>query len=118
MKFIVSRTTVSLTENRKPCEEAAEEELTPLDYRTVRSMEEAKKKVWYKDWLEGGVNHRVEDGMVVCDKKTKERQWVVDIATLEELLLFQNKYSEIEIAGSAPFKETSREIKILGPQRK
>ena len=118
MKFIVSRTTVSLKENRKPCEEAVEEELTPLDYRTVRSMEEAKKKVWYKDWLEGGVNHRLEGGMVVCDKKTREKQWTIDIGNLKELMALQDKYGEIEILGSAPFKETNREIKILGPRKK
>ena len=117
MKFIVSRRTVSLTENRRPCDEAAQEELTPLDYRTVRSIEEAKNKVWFKDWYEGGVNHRMESGMIVCDKKTREKHWVVNIGSLEELLDFQGKYGEIEIADSAPFKEASREIRILGPQR-
>ncbi len=118
MKFIVSRTTVSLTENRKPCDEAVEEELTPLDYRTVRSIDEAKKKIWFKDWYEGGVNHRTEGGMIVCDKRTGEKHWVVDIDSLDELLAFQNKYGEIEIAYSAPFRETGREIRILGPRKK
>lgn len=118
MKFIVSRTTVSLRKSRKPCDEASEEELTPLDYRTVRTLEEAKKKVWYKDWLEGGTNHREEDGMVVCDKKTKEKQWVIDIDTLDELIEFQSKYGEIMILDSAPYKETRKEIKILGAKKK
>jgi len=49
MKFVVSRTTVSLQKSKKPCDEANEEALTPLDYRTVRTLEDAKKKVWYKD---------------------------------------------------------------------
>lgn len=44
MKFIVSRKRISVTENRKPCDEAIEEELTPLDYRTVKTLEEAKKR--------------------------------------------------------------------------
>ena len=117
MKFIVSRTTVSLTENRRPCDEAVEENLTPLDYRTVRSIEEARKKVWFKDWYEGGVNHRTEGGMIVCDRKTTEKHWVVDIGSLDELLAFQDKYGEIEIADSASFKEASREIRILGPRK-
>ena len=61
MKFIVSKKRVSVTENRKPCDESVEEELTPLDYRTVKTLEEAKGKIWYKDWFEGGENHREED---------------------------------------------------------
>lgn len=117
MKFIVSRTTVSLRESRKPCDEAVEEELTPLDYRTVKTLEEAKKKVWYKDWIEGGLNHREEEGMVVCDKKAKEKQWVVDIDTLEELIAFQTKYGVISISDSVPYKEVRKELKILSTKK-
>ncbi len=113
MKFIVSKKMVSVTENKKVCDEAKQEDLTPLDYRTVRSLEEAKKKVWYKDWLKGGVNHREEDGMVVCDKKEKSRHWVVEINSLEELLAFQSKYGSIIISNSTPYKEVKKEITIL-----
>jgi hypothetical protein len=113
MKFIVSRKRVSVTGNRKVCDEARQEDLTPLDYRTVKSLEEAKKKVWYKDWVKGGVNHREEDGMVVCDKKEKSRQWVVEINSLEELLEFQGKYGSIIISNSIPYKEVKKEITIL-----
>ncbi len=118
MKFIVNRTTVSLTGSKKPCEEAKEEALTPLDYRTVKTLEEAKKKIWYKDWLEAGVNHREEDEMVVCDKKVKEKQWVVDINSLEELIDFQGRHGEIMILDSSPYKESRKEIKILGAKGK
>ena len=118
MKFIAGRTTVSLRESNKPCDEAVEEELTPLDYRTVKTLEDAKKKVWYKDWLEGGLNHREEQGMVVCDRKAKEKQWVVDIDSLEELTAFQGKYGEILISDSAPYKEAKKEIKILAAKGK
>ena len=55
--------------------------------------------------------------MIVCDRKTREKHWVVDIGSLEDLLAFQGKYGEIQIAYSAPFREVSREIRILGPQR-
>jgi len=113
MKFIVSRKRVSLTGNRKVCDEARQEDLTPLDYRTVKTLEEAKKKVWYKDWIKGGVNHREEDGMVVCDKKEKSRQWVVEINSLEELLEFQSKYGSIVISNSIPYKGVRKEITIL-----
>lgn len=118
MKFVVSRTTVSLQESKKPCDEAKEEALTPLDYRTVRTLEDAKKKIWYKDWLQGGANHREEGGIVVCDKKEKEKQWVLEINTLKELMDFQSKYGEIVIMDSAPYRETKKEIEILGPKRK
>jgi hypothetical protein len=118
MKFIVSRKTVSLMANRKPCDEALEEELIPLDYRTVKTLEEAKKKIWYKDWLEGGVNHREEEGMVVSDKKVKEKKWVLEISSIEELMDFQSKYGEIMIVDSAPFREVRKEIEIVGDKKK
>jgi len=113
MKFIVSRKRVSVTGSKRVCDEAKQEDLTPLDYRTVKSLEEAKKKVWYKDWLKGGINHREEDGMVVCDKKEKARHWVIEINSLEELLAFQSKYGSIMISNSLPYKEVKKEITIL-----
>ena len=85
-------------------------ELTPLDFRDVKNLEEAKGKIWYKDWIEGGENHREENGMVVSDKKVKVGQWVVDINGLEELLAFQSKYGDIVISDSSPYKEVQKEI--------
>jgi len=117
MKFIVSRTTVPLIESKKPCDEAKEEELTQLDYRDVKTLEEAKNKIWYKDWLEGGTDHREECGMVVCDKKIKVKQWVIDINSLDELVSFQNKYGDIVISDSSPYKEVKKEIIIQGPKK-
>lgn len=112
MHFVVSRKKISVTENKKPCEEAKEAELTPLDCRTVGTLEEAKKKIWYKEWIEGGVNHREENGMVVCDKKEKSKQWVVTFSNLEELIDFQTKYEQISIVDGTLFKETHKEIVI------
>ncbi|MFN4219731.1 MAG: hypothetical protein ACK4GJ_02270 [bacterium] len=113
MKFIVSRTKVPLWSKEKPCEEAVEEMLTPLDYRMVPSIEEAKKKIWFKEWWEGGVNHREEGGMIVCEKKQKEKNWVIEIKDLEDLIKFQEKYGEIMILDSPPYKEVKKEIRIL-----
>lgn len=112
MKFIVSRKRVSVHENKQPCDEAVEEEVTPLDYRTVKTLEEAKGKVWYRDWLEGGENHREENGMVVCDKKEKVKRWVVKIDTLEKLMEFQSKYDSILILDGTLYKECKKEIII------
>src|SRR3989337_1023677 len=112
MKFIISTKRVHLTETVKPCDEAKEMELTPLDFRDVKTLEEAKGKIWYKNWIEGGENHREENGMVVSDKKAKVSQWVADINTLEELLAFQSRYGDIVISDSSPYKEASKEIII------
>jgi hypothetical protein len=110
MKFIISTKSVSLTESKKPCDEAKEMALTPLDIRDVKTLEEAKGKIWYKNWIEDGENHREENGMVVCDKKAKINQWVIDTKTLEDLLTFQGKYGDIVISDSSPYKEVKKEI--------
>jgi hypothetical protein len=110
MIFIISSKTVSLTHSKKPCNEAREMALTSLDFRDVKTLEEAKGKIWYKSWIEGGDNHREENGMVVSDKKAKVNQWVVDFNTLEELLAFQSSYGDIVIADSSPYKEVKKEI--------
>ncbi len=112
MKFIVSKKMQSISGDDRPCDEAVREELTPLDYRTVKTLEEAKKKIWYKDWLKGGVNHREENGRVVCEKTVKQQQWVVEIASLDELLKFQDKYGDIILRDSAPYVEVKKEIII------
>ncbi|RMG03876.1 MAG: hypothetical protein D6726_04590 [Nitrospirae bacterium] len=114
MKFVVSRQTSRVGANGKPCEEAREEELTPLDYRMVSTLEEAKKKVWYKDWLEGGTGHREENGMVVCEKKEKVKRWVVEINSLEELISFQAKHGTITLTDSTPYSEAKKEIILNG----
>ena len=112
MKFIVSTKKVPLTESKRPCDEAREDEVTPLDFRDVKTLEEAKGKIWYKDWIAGGANHREENGMVVCDKKAKVKQWVVNMNTLEELIAFQGKHGDIVISDSSPYKEAKNEIII------
>jgi len=107
MLFIVSRTRVSLWSRDKPCEEDVEIELTPLDYWMVPSIEEAKKKVWFKEWYEGGVNHKEENGMIVCKKKQKEK-WVREIKSLEKVINFQEKYGKIMILDSPSYTLRSK----------
>ncbi len=114
MLFIVSGKRVPLTETKSPCNEAKEYELTPLDYRDVKTLEEAKGKIWYKSWIASGENHRIENGIVVCDKKTKVKQWVIEIDSLEQLLSFQSKYGDIIISDSSPYKEADKEIIMQG----
>jgi hypothetical protein len=114
MKFIVGTKRVPLRETKKPCDEAQEQELTPLDIRDVKTLDEAKGKIWYKDWIEGGKNHREENGMIVCDKKAAVKQWVIEIGNLEELLAFQKRNGDIVLSDSSPYKEARHEIIIQG----
>lgn len=46
-------------------------------------------------------------------KKHKEKNWVIEIKDLEELIKFQEKYGEIMILDSPPYKEVKKEIRIL-----
>ena len=117
MKFIIGTKRVPLTETRKPCDEAREQDLTPLDIRDVKSLDEAKGKIWYKDWIESGKNHREENGMIVSDKKSTVKQWTVDIGTLDELLAFQGRHGDIVISDSSPYKEAKHEIIIQNERR-
>ena len=75
MKTIIKRTS---TWNSKPCDEAVLENLTPLNYRTVVTLEGAKTEPWYDDWFNSGDNHREEGGMIVCDSKIKEDIWTIE----------------------------------------
>lgn len=113
MKFIVTKKNVSLTETNKPCEEAKEEALTALDYRTVPTLKEAEGKIWFKDWYNSGINHREENGMIVCEKKEKVLKWIVEFNTLEEFIAFQSKYGDILISDSSAFVEVSKELKLM-----
>lgn len=117
MKFIVGKKRVSLTESKKPCAEAKELDLTPLDIRDVKTLEEAKGKIWYKDWLEEGENHREVNGMVMCDKKAKVKQWVIDLNTLDELVAFQSKHGDILLSDSSPYKEAKHEIILQSDEK-
>jgi hypothetical protein len=118
MKFIVSTKRVPLTVSRKPCDEAREEELTALDVRDVNTLEEAKGKIWYKDWLKESENHREENGTVVSDKKIKVKQWVVELKNLEDLASFHAKHGDLLLTYSSPYKEAKQEIIIQGDKGK
>lgn len=94
MKFHISRTSAY---EEKPCEEAVQEYFTALDSRTVPTIEEARKHHWFKDWYENGVNHREENGHIVCDSKEKRPYWVIEINSLDDLLALEKKYGSLVI---------------------
>lgn len=115
MEFVIIRT--SFQNDEKPCEEAYRKYLTYLDYRTPKTIEEAKKLFWFEKWFEGGINHRVEEGGIVCDSKEKKAIWVIDIKNFEELFKFQKKWQWAIVLSKSSYKEIKREIEIYDSYR-
>lgn len=90
--------------------EVKKESLTFLDYRTVPTLEEAKKcSLWYKDWFSRGTNHREdkERNMVVCD--VPETNFTIDVNSLEELASLVTKMEGMILAKS-PYLEAPLQI--------
>lgn len=82
MKFEISRTSAW---DECPCDEAKEEMLTYVDYRSVATLDEGKSKHWFDDWYAGGINHREERGCIACDSLRKRTVWTIDIVDPLEL---------------------------------
>jgi len=108
---IISRT--SLWDDEQPCPEAVKELLTYLDYRTVPTLEEAKKQWWYENWYNDGENHREENGMVVCDLKNKKEDWVIEF---DNILDLHKKYGQLVVSKS-PYKEHELLLEIYDGYR-
>lgn len=94
MKYIVSRTSNFWGKN-KPCDEAHEEEFIFVDERCIDDPN--KNPFIAMDWYTDAefFNHRVENGHIKRDRKDKK--WVVEIDTLEQLNDFCKKYGNIII---------------------
>ena len=107
MDFIISRESIY---DDRPCDEAVEIECTYRDERAVSTLAEAEKMFWYEGWYTRGINHREEDGYVVCDV-SGYNQWMVSINGLVELVQFMSKYGNIVISKSR-YNEYRNEITI------
>ena len=116
MKIIITRTSNYFDPSR--CSEAKKEtlELTYLDYRTVNTLEEVKNRKWGEDWFNNGINHREENGMVVCDVMKMETVWTVKIDTIGDLIKLEKKYGSL-IFMSTDYKEIPYEIEIYDDYR-
>ena len=113
MKFEVRRTSVW---DGCPCESAICEQMTPLDVRTAPTMEDARERAWFDRWFSDGVNHREENGHIVCDRKYTEPVWTLEISGMEEMLNFKKMYGDIIIMGSS-YKELEYAIEIYDSYR-
>ncbi|MHC1584611.1 MAG: hypothetical protein ACXQTM_08345 [Methanosarcinales archaeon] len=115
MKFVVERT--STWGEGKPCDEAVKSKATWVDRRKANSVEEAKRKPWFKDWYNSTINHREENGFIVGDRKgEKEEVWVVELRTLEDFVDFVRKYEQVVVSVSF-YKEYPFQIEIYDAWR-
>lgn len=87
MKFIIERTSNSI---KKPCRGAKQEEIDCCDIR-VDSLEKTKEKYPGVSW-EGYYNWKGG-----CRKDYKEKRWVIEIDSLEDLMKLKYKYGNIVI---------------------
>jgi len=113
MKFIISKTSL-WDDEIAPCNGAKKEDLTYLDYRTVKTLEEARKHKGIntpKSWFAEGRNHRKETGMVVRDLERKF--WTIEI---DDIMEFFEKHGDLVICTSN-CKEYPIEIEIYDSWR-
>ena len=106
MKFKIDRASSFIDPK---VEGAILEKVTRIDYRTVSTLEEARKSRWGKEWFGGGSNHREEKGMVARD--IEDTIYTIEIGSLEDLLEFIGKEEAIVI-DLADYKEVKAKILI------
>lgn len=113
MRFLITRT--SEWGDGKPCEEAYAAPAIFVDRRTVPTIKEAKKRFWFKNWYEGGTNHREENGMIACDRPPRNK-WFVEIDNLDDLVEFIHKHGRVVISSDSHYKDEA-EIEIYDDYR-
>jgi len=93
--FKISRTSVHFNELEKiDIPKGFKVELMPfkhIDRRTVKTIDEARNKPWFKQWWNLGENHREENGTIVAERKESHFSPTVTFNDLEELMDFINK---------------------------
>lgn len=101
MKVIVERTS-NWGSEEKPIDEAVlvNSTLHYQERRDVSSMEEAKTKFWYNEFISSGTNHREKNGYIVRDVEIVESVWEVEIENLNDILSIFKKYGDIIIKES------------------
>lgn len=117
MKVIVERTNLWGNEE-KPIDEAVlvNRILHYQDRRTASSLEEAKTKFWYNEFISSGTNHREGNGYIVRDCEREESVWEVEIESLNNIISIFKKYGDIIIMESA-YSEYDFKIEIYDTYR-
>ena len=88
--------------NKEPpsIEGAYKEYTTRRDWRTMGSLEHARSRHWFNSWYDKGINHREENGMIVCEIREPVSKWFVKIDSLEQLADIIDKLGCIKIRSS------------------
>ena len=117
MKFHINRTSEFL--RKQPCEEAHQEEITYIDWRNVKTLDEARLpeyKHWADDFFAAGTNHREENGMVARDCPPQPI-WVIELDSLASLVRLVDKYGEIVVYPENAWRGISHTIEIYDDYR-
>ena len=117
MKAIIRRT--SILGDAKPCDEAKPAQATLQDWRTLKTLDEARKhKFLGEEWFKEGTNHREEKGMVVRDLPC-QKVWAIEINSLDDLIALHLKYGDIIITGDGDdeYKEYPLQLEIYDDYR-
>lgn len=112
MKVLVTRTS-GYNNDIKPIDECETQELAVhyLDYRTSESIAEAKKSHWFESWYRSGLNHREENGRIVCDVPRIKVLHFIEVSTLTDIIALHKKYGDI-IVKKSDYKEFEIELEI------
>ncbi len=113
MEFLIKRTRYW---GEKPCKEAKPKKFVHIDWRTVKTLAEARKQDWGDEFFARGTNHREEKGMVARDLSPTAR-WVIEINTLEELIKLSDKYGDIILGYTDLYKGIEYELEIYDTYR-
>lgn len=114
MKFIISKTS---SWGDKPIENCSEELVTYIDRRTVSTIEKARNYNWFNRWFEAGINHRVENGNIACDRIKKLSVFVVDFSDMDNLMSFIKENGKVIISQTDEYKEIEWKIEIYDDYR-
>lgn len=117
MEVLISRTSI-WDEEEKPIDECDSKKLHVhwLDFRSVKTIEEARNMHWYNEWYKRGINHREENGFIVCDIPKSKVMHTLKIDTIEDIQSFIKKYGIIVIKQSS-YKEFDIELEIYDDYR-
>lgn len=96
MKYIIKRTSTYLDEC-PPCDEAFLTQETSYDYRSCKTIEEARNKHWFESWYNNTTDHIEVSGYIRGTRKEKDKCWAVNIETLDDLMKLHAKYGSLII---------------------
>jgi len=116
MKFKIQRISEF---SKKPSTEARSEEHGYIDWRTAKTLDEAKlpkNKHWADQFFASGINHREEIGMIA--RILRDRSiCVIEVNTLEELLRLNDKYGSIILRHEDDYHGIARRLEIYDDYR-